>query len=77
MLFSIWNWLTGNTIQKEESVKNLLLTKCLRKRYLKQRNSIIIIQRYVKQYLATLHNEEDIYIQFQRFMMKDRNKLFA
>lgn len=75
MLFHIWKWLTGPS--KEELAKNLLLTRCIRNRYLKQKNSILIIQKYTRQYLANLEREEDIFLRFQSLIIKDRNKLLA
>ena len=69
----IWNWLEP---PEKKRAENLLLTKCLQKRYQKQRNSIIIIQKYTRDYLRRLDKEEDIFTIFTRNAMKNREKLF-
>lgn len=75
MLFYIWNWLT--TPSPEITANNLLLSRCIRRRYLKQRTSILIIQKYARNYLANLEKEEDVFIKLAYLMMKERNKVLA
>ena len=75
MLSSIWNWLKPDNLLKEERAKNLLLRRCLMRRYQKQRQSIVTIQHHAREYLKKQDSEDDVFTIFTRNLMKRKDKL--
>ncbi len=75
MLHYIWNIFFDDN-RKTQKAHNLLLTKCLQRRYKKQKKSILIIQRYAIEYLERLEQEEMVYLKNLRNTIKMRERLF-
>lgn len=75
MLHYIWNIFFDDN-RKTQKAHDLLLTKCLQRRYKKQKKSILIIQRYTIEYLERLEQEEMVYLKNLRNTIKMRERLF-
>ncbi len=69
MFSYLWNWFFPS--DNIEKAKNLLLSSCIRRRYIKQRKSIIKIQKCYRNYFRLMDIEEEIFLKLSRRKIKN------
>ncbi len=74
MITTLWNWLFVD--EKEVKAKSLLLSKCLRRRYQRQKKAIITIQRFIRQANIRYDLEEQLHLTISRCQIKKQSNLF-
>ena len=68
----IYNIIFRNNVRQESILKNFILTKVTRKKYINYRNKVIIIQRWLRKYCL---NIENIFLIIQRNKIKTDSKI--